>query len=392
MPNQASDFFGMDFGKPQEASQPSAPPPTAAPKGAVQSAMEFFGMDFTSKSVKPPKPSPAPVQASRPPQWEQVNDTYKAGQAGRDNTQLAILQQELFNEPDAANKEIIKREIARVGSGGKVIREGLSDNWEDERLAKNRPKLEALPVVTGKELVKSGLGNPEGRTLWVDKMKEEFSEKTKGMTRSQLDKYSSNYLFYAKSNYPKEYSMFQFFSVNGNLNDAVGSMMDHKNPNISFTEDGLGGSANGFIFSQKGDRVFLNARADMKTLVHETEHLEQQKDYQNMKRKAPSAQVGMIGNMGTPIAKLVKLTSELRDDPAIREVFSADNAHDGSDEWLANLSGFLRTGIPEGKNWADTAFFKKISEKVGKEKAQVMLMDALLTLQRAPYTIDRISK
>jgi hypothetical protein len=263
----------------------------------------------------------------------------------------------------------------------KVQREGEGGEF-------NRTNEEKRPAITAKELFALGFDTEAGRKTWYQKVEKEWKDGQKGLSRAQKDKYYSSPLWLAREKYPDMANMYEYFDKKGDMPVAVKSYLEAKNPKISFR--GYMSETKGFVFSDNGDRVFLNHNSDWNTMVHEAEHLQQQADFKKMGLNAPHAQVGMIGNMSKPVAKLMNWTMKNRDDPGVEEVWRASNAHSGSNEWLANLQGFMKTGIPEGKSWSDTAFFKKLSKDVGEKEAMTMLLDALGTLARADYSVGRI--
>lgn len=279
--------------------------------------------------------------------------------------------------------------INKILGSNSISREGRSEAY-DKNGQPNRQVFDSKPTISYEEYQKTPYAKEENRIAWAKKMQAEY-KKTGGKFQGQE---YSNYWFYAKHKYPEEFQkvsdaivMADRLSGNTQRSDEF---LKHFNPNITnFTSNS---STAGFVFNEKGDRVFLNVGSDAGTAVHETEHLRQQKDFANMGLKAPHAQVGMIGNSHTPIAKLMRFTYENKDDKSVEEVFRSSNAHNGSNEWLANLQTFIKTGIPEGKSWSDTAFYKKLVSKFGEKDAQTMLIDALSVLNRAEYTIDRVNK
>ena len=276
--------------------------------------------------------------------------------------------------------------VQRILGGNQISAENRGgDRFGDPD---NRPVYESLPTITGKELAKSPMLTDAGRKQWLDDIQTKYDASLKGMTAKQKDKYFSNALYWAQKNDPKNYSLYQAFRGKGDISDAALSFLDSKNPKVSFTNDG--GETMGFVYSGNGDRVFLNGGADFNTLVHETEHLQQQADYRDKGLNSSAAQLGMVGNWDEPNSKLRKWAYDNRNDPAVKEVFRASNAWDSTGEYLANLEGFWKTGIPKGKSWSDTEFYKKLEKDVGKEQAQTMMLDSLATLTRHPSTEGRV--
>lgn len=339
-----------------------------------------------------PKEKPAvaaPKQAATTDgSWDEINKKYAQGQGDRDKAQLAILQSELANETNPKNIASLKREIARVGKGtsNKAYAEGATGDYLED----NRKELEALPITSAKEVLATGFNKVDARNKWVDKMEVEFQKAIKGKSRQERDKMWSNSWYYAKEKHPKDAAAFMHF-YNQNKDEDIPvnaqSFLETYNPDMSFTSADL--TAKGWVYADKGDRVYMAASGDVSTMVHETEHMRQQKDWKELKDQAPHTRFGAIGKMGEPIARFKRLTLEMKDDPDFKKVWRAENSHDSSNEWLANLQAFWKTGIPEGKSWSDTGMYKKLVQKVGKEEAHTMMLDALMTLQRADYTKKR---
>lgn len=355
---------------------PKSPPGTPSPWERM------WGSD------KPPTQArkTEPRQAAAPDNWDDINKRYAQGKGERDAAQLVILQNELASVKDPKHKAILQREIARVGgiaSVGKGAQLDGANNYDNgTENDEQRKEFESLRKVSAKDVIATGFDSLDKRNEWVAKMDKEFAAATKGMSRAEKDKAWSTNWVYAKDKYPKEAAAFLFFNNNsdikGPMPDAVKSYLETYNPDMSFPNAQF--NARGWVYNEKDqNRVFLGNSADYNTMVHETEHLRQHRDLENTGHFATVPR-------GSGAKDLRDLTYEMRDDPAIKKVFRATNAHDSSEEWLANLAGFWRTGIPEGKSWSDTPFYKKIVEKVGKEKAHEMLLDSLMRLQRAPYT------
>lgn len=280
----------------------------------------------------------------------------------------------------------IKNIMSPFESENKKSGSGYIDPDSDEARKIN----EKLPTISGKEFLDSKLTTKAERASWYKTIKKEWEAGKKGMTRKEEDSYYSNPEWLARKKYPKEYTIWSKLNQQ-EIDGFSDGMIDvlSKNHKYSFTEEGGGHNASGWVYSKNPDRAFLTGSADKKTMAHESEHLEQHEDRKAHGSAASVSQASMVGAYNAPISKLARWTAKNRDDPAVREVFNADNAHDSTPEWLANLSAHWKTSIPSGTSWSDTPFYKKLEKEFGKEEAQKMMHDALLTLTKAPYTRNR---
>lgn len=384
MPNPASEFFGMDFGTKQAVveQQPAPTPEPQKEKGVFQSAAEFFGLDFTSKTRPQVVPKAAPVVKTNLDQgWDAINASYAKGKPQRDDAQLLILKTELAKEKDPTNIAALKREISRVEPTS------MKSGGEDDGIDSERKRWDDLPKYKIKDILATGFGKLDKRNEWVDKMEVEFNAATKGMTKAQKDKFFSNSWHYAKKHHPTAAASYMYFhNIESDKDVPVGakSYLEHHNPDVSFSN--ALHNARGWVYTDNGDRMFIAQDGDINTMVHEAEHMRQQKDFKENKLNANHVNLTSQPLLGakTPAHKLRLLSQELKDDPGFKEVWRADNAHDSNGEWLANLVAFMKTGIPEGKSWSDTKMFKSLVSKVGEKEAITMLIDAITFTQKEP--------
>ena len=294
---------------------------------------------------------------------------------------IAELKAEILRNKSPEGKKILTEELNKLQKSNKISPEG--DGESAIRISD-----EKLPTIPAKKIADSPLSELDKRNEWVGRMSKEYEAAKKGKTRAELDKFASNSWYFAKKEYPEEASIYAHFhnsSSDSPTNTATKSFIDVHGKPVTI----LGGkyNARGYVYSDKGDRVFLAEDADMNTLVHETEHLRQQADVESMGGKAPH--LTALGKSSNPISKLFKLTSENRNDPGIKEVFRANNAYNSGGEYLANLQGYMKATMKEGISWSETPFFKTLVKKAGEKEATTMLLDALMTLQRQEYTKNR---
>lgn len=157
------------------------------------------------------------------------------------------------------------------------------------------------------------------------------------------------------------------------LSEAATQFLDEHSNKIStytMTDDTAG-----FVYPQ-GDRVFLG-KDSPNTLVHETEHRRQD---QTESQHETSMKLMRNGKQ-SPAQALFEYAKSNAKSRAVWDVFGGGNSTDNASEFYANLQAFSKQDL-KGKNWGDTAFYKKLEKDVGESAARTMLTDALMTLAR----------
>lgn len=297
------------------------------------------------------------------------------------------LKGEIAKTKDPKSKAILQTELDKLMKGKK----DNSTQNEGDAIDTQRQAFEKLPKFSGKDFVDSPLQTKEGRTAFLEKVKKEYEDARKGKTAKELDKFK--YLeYWVAEKYPKETAFFNYYRQNNidGLTDSQKSYLGTHNKEMSFSN--LSSNTRGFVYTDKADRIFLLEGGDINTAIHETEHLRQQQSMKEYGANSPEYRLGTLGNSNAPAQKLSKLVRENKDDPAFKEVWRASNSHGSSSEYLANFVAFMKTGIPEGKSWSDTAFFKKLVEKVGEKEATTMLLDTFAYVNRHPSAYAKYDK
>ncbi len=249
-----------------------------------------------------------------------------------------------------------------------------------------RQQFEARPAIESKFIFDNKLDTASGRKAYEDKIRSEWEAGKKGLTRAQLDKYPSNPSFYGEMKYPEMQLAYNLMTnasrgLSGDMPAELKSFLSKRNTKIS---EGSGNSASGFVFSDNGDRVFLSGTGDWNTLAHEAQHMDQHADMNKKGTSSSTYQSGIVGNYNSPFNQMQRFALENRKDPAVKEIFRADNAFDDGHEYMANLAGYWRTSVKQGQSLSDTAFFKKLADKFGKEKAYEMMTQSLMYVIQSP--------
>lgn len=270
-----------------------------------------------------------------------------------------------------------------LGEGmSKISREG--NGVYDIQGEPVRGSFDKLPYIETKTLLSSGLLTKAGRDAYEKKWKDEHADKLKRMTPKQRDSFFTEWPAYAKKNDPEKFGAYSMLKdQNSDMPVSVQSYLEQANPKIVFT--GVSGRERGFVFNGSGDRVFLNLSADFNTLVHETEHLQQQGDFKKFGTSIHGdrfAKMTPFSKERTPLSNLMDVVISNRDEPAFKSVWRASNSIENRSEFMANFVGYMKN-MKEGDSWSNTPFYNKLIEKVGKEEAQAMLIDIITTAARS---------
>jgi hypothetical protein len=237
--------------------------------------------------------------------------------------------------------------------------------------------------MTAKDVIATGLATVKGQESYESRWKDEHASKIKGMTPRQKDSFHTKWDTYAAEKDPEKFEMFSRFKSLGEMPESVKSYLETHNPDMVFSNKSMPGTK-GFVFSDSGDRVFLNRGADYNTMVHEAEHLRQQQDFKKTGKAHDDRYYKreMFSSAVTPIRELADVVGKDRGNPAFKEVWRASNAYDGPAEFMSNFVGYMKTSMKEGQSWSDTGLYKELTKKVGEKKAQSMLIDMITTVAR----------
>jgi hypothetical protein len=378
----ASSFFGTAFNTAAENAK-EVTEGSIVEKG-ISSALSFFGVEFNTN--KPP------------PAVEPVTPT-KAKPITVESLIPALIQTESGGNHKAINKitgatgitQVLPKVGAKPGYGVKP----LQNQTEGEYIRFTTDYLKAMVKKFDGDVEKAVAAYNYGGVnvdKLVDKHGDSWKDKLPLETRNYLKKvmpalevkrketglpsfFDPTTDYVANRKLPiTDYKTLEKEGKLKNLSEASNQFLQDNAFKIS-TYDKKGSDVAGFVYPKK-DRLYLGSD-DANTAIHEGEHIRQDSPESLHDKNMEAMRNGKI----SPSKALFEYAKKNHRTTAVWEVFNSSNAFDDNSEFFANLQAFDKQDL-KGKNWGDTAFYKKLEKDVGEKEARTMMTDALLTLAR----------
>lgn len=223
------------------------------------------------------------------------------------------------------------------------------------------PESEAkLPTYTLADVKKAGLDTSKGRLDWGKQM---IGEYEKAPDKNQFASPGE----YAEAKYPLKAIMYRQFMNK----EITGKQIDFAK-DVALSSTNIQSNILGYVNPGDSKRAFLQQNAGGSEVVHESEHVRQNR----LPQDASLNNQDSITQHFSDFNSLVSLAKENRTNPAFKEAFPYANSFKTAREFAANLYQY-ESNLPEGMGLKQSPLYKETVRIAGKDKADAMFDAAI---------------